>query len=165
MKPWKKRACRFIVYGGMSALIAFALVMEYWPVRPALFFPEWNCEIQEINIRTGQARFRNCRFFIKVCEEIRETVLSKALSQPIVVETDLSPWNRVNTFSPPSFHVSPHHIFHGALSQVHELELIFRKDDLPAEKRGQIATNVLILWQKSNSVHGADKYLQSLWQP
>ena len=75
---------------------------------------------------------------------------------------EIVPWQTVNVFAPPSKHVSPHYIFHGALSQVREVELIFNMLNATKEKKKEIATKVLTLWQLSGCDDGARDYIIQL---
>lgn len=131
-----------------------------WPMLP-LWVPQFYCSQDEINIKTGQSRHTRFCCFIKTAETIEDTALSLAV-QGIVDRAEIVPWQKVNVFAPPSKHVSPHYIFHGALSQAREVELIFKLSNAPREKKKEIATQVLTLWQLSGRDDGARDYILQL---
>ena len=68
---------------------------------------------------------------------------------------------RVNTLSP-GVHHSPHYIFHGAMSQIRELDLLWNAGEFTPAARRTSAKHILHLWQQSQSYFGAKPYLQML---
>jgi hypothetical protein len=155
---------RILVYGGLLfACISFAF--EFWPISSHPF-PRWNCEYQEINIKTGQSRIRKYRCFIRTKYEVKDTVLSKAISEAIDI-SDIRDWHTVNRFSPPTLKVSPPYRYHEALSQVQHLEFVYNELDMVSpeiskRKKEEIAQNVLSLWQIEGDDHSATGYIYSI---
>jgi hypothetical protein len=125
-------------------------------------FVQWsgiNCEYQDINIKTGQARYSRCLWFMTISERVEDTPLSRALNGSTVDVAAIKAWHRVNTFSP-GVHYSPHYRFHGALAQSHELEMLQRMYQLDPTNTGAIARQVLTEWQTNGNYFAADRFLQ-----
>jgi hypothetical protein len=146
-----------IIFWFCFVLALVALIREFWPICPPPF-PTWNCETQEINIKTGQARYRRYRFFVKIRDETKDTVLSKAIAEPVSV-TDIEAWHTVNQFAPPSFQISPHYRFHGALSQVEDVEMLQTTYALGKSNVAIIARQLLTGWQTNGNYFAADRFL------
>jgi hypothetical protein len=136
-----------------------ALVREFWPMCPPPF-PTWDCETQEINIKTGQARYRYYRFFVKIRDSTKDTILSKFILKPVDV-ADIKEWHTVNQFAPPSFRISPHYRFHGALHQVQEVEILQKVYVLSDSNLTSIARQLLIEWQTNGTYYAAGQFLNS----
>ena len=103
-----------------------------------------NCTVQEVNIQTGQ--LRRCRYFyyIKVSEDVRETVISDCIDEPVVFR-DVEAWWRINAFGP-FRNVSPHYIFHTTVwGDIREFSL----DDTnkTEDEKKEIAIQILQKWQ------------------
>ena len=132
-------------------------------------FPKWNCTYHEINIKTGQSRTRKYRFFIRTKYEVGETVLSKALSEPVDAN-DIEEWHTVYSHAPSSSRVSPNTRFHGAWNQLHSLKLAFKllDESLPDspeirnKRKAEISQRVLTLWQTEGEDYSANDYIDSL---
>lgn len=122
---------------------------------------EINCRHQDINIKTGQARYSRYLWFVKISEEIKDTPISVVLEGKMVDVANVRPWHRVNTFSPGQRH-SPHYNFHGAFSQAHKMETLFELIKSDREERREIAGNTLKLWQTERSYFPVDDYLQAV---
>jgi hypothetical protein len=120
-----------------------------------------NCRDQEINIKTGQARYSRYLWYIRMSERVEDTILSKVLGGESVDVADIAPWHMVNRFSP-GLHHSPHYRFHGALSQTREIELLFEMLAPDAQRKEQIVRDLLTLWQTTGSYFGAKPYLMAL---
>ncbi|MFH1269112.1 MAG: hypothetical protein ABIK89_25575 [Planctomycetota bacterium] len=129
-------------------------------------FAPWsgiNCQHQDINIKTGQARYSRCLWFVAVSEQVKETALSVAMQGEVLDVADIEPWQRVNTFSP-GVQVSPHYRFHSAFAQAKQLEGAFLMLELGTEDKRAIAREVLRLWQTSGTAYGADTVIQRVWE-
>lgn len=120
--------------------------------------PTWNCETQEINIKTGQARHRRYLFFVRIRDTTKDTVLSRAITEPVSV-AEIKDWHTVNQFAPPWDHISPHYRFHGALSQVRTVEILQKSFDLNQSNVASIARQLLIEWQTNGSYFAASRFL------
>ena len=136
------------------------------PLAVPVFIPwsDINSLHQDINIKTGQARYSRSVWFITVSETIEETPISAALGGESVDVADIEGWHRVNTFSPGVVHHSPHYRFHSALHQTEDLNLILEMLQPSAEQRREIAKTLFTLWQTSGCDSGADEYLKELRQ-
>jgi hypothetical protein len=132
------------------------------PFIVPVFVPwsEINCECQEMNIKTGQARYSRRLWFVTMSERIDDTPLSLALQGETVDVADISAWHRVNTFSPGVRH-SPHYLFHGALHQAGQFEMIATMSDLNPDRRREVAKGILTAWQQTGRYNGADEYIRS----
>ncbi|HYF51194.1 MAG TPA: hypothetical protein VEJ63_17395 [Planctomycetota bacterium] len=144
------------------ASIAVAVVILP-PVLVPLFYP-WtaiNCRRQDINIKTGQRRDTRMLWYVAVSERISDTPISKLLQGKSVDVAPGDPWRRVNTFSPWDRN-SPHHVYHGALSQIREMVLAFELRGTPPEEQVAIAERLLTLWQTGGRSYSANDYLREL---
>ena len=138
-------------------------VLLLTPVAAPIFIP-WssiNCEHQDINIKTGQARYSRYLWFLKISERIEDTPLSLALQGDTVDVANIEAWQRVNTFSPGIRH-SPHYKFHSALAQAHQMEMLESFRELTPERKKQIATDILTAWQQSGSDSSARDLIRKL---
>ena len=144
----------------MGVLVAGVVV----PPLVAPVFVTWselNCWHQEINIKTGQARYTRYLWFIKTSERIEDTELSRALSSETVDIADVKPWHFANTFSP-GVRNSPHYLYHSALhqaSQFDRMRFLLERTDAPMRT---IAKTILTKWQESGDDREADLYLNEL---
>lgn len=133
------------------------------PFLVPLFIP-WstiNCQCQDINIKTGQARYSHYVWFVKVSERVEETPLSRALDGELVDVAELNAWQRVNTRSLWVKH-SPHYVFHGALFQVRQIEKLYEQSNFTDGERKKIAKNLLEIWQRNGSCFSGNDYIQQL---
>ena len=122
---------------------------------------EMNCRHEDINIKTGQARYLRYLWFVKVAEHVEDTPLSLALQGETVEVKDFPVWERVNTFSPGTHH-SPHYRYHAALWQAHQMEMVASMYELTLEQKRDAARAILTAWQKSGSYGGAEEVLENL---
>ena len=142
--------------GVLALLIAAPLVVP-------LLLP-WttiNVRHQDINIKTGQARFSRYIWFVRVSRRTAETPISTALAGKSVDVAAIEPWHRVNTLSP-GVPNSPHYVFHGALHQAYALGSLFEMANMPETSRADIATTVLTMWQTDGSDFAASEYIHEL---
>jgi hypothetical protein len=149
---------RRIVSWGLIAivvLVAAVLVVSWFiPWTPL------NCRHDDVDIRTGRIRHSQYLALCKVSESVEETVLSRVLAQEMI--ENLEPdWERVNTFSP-GIRYSPHYRFHGALSQIRELEILWQEAKVDLSTQRKMASHVLALWQLDGSYFSAGRYLDGL---
>lgn len=138
------------------------MVIAIPAVAPFVGF-QWspiNCRYQDIDLDTGRARYTTMIYWIPVSRDIKHTAISSELAEADLNVRDGS-WRRVNTFSPGTGH-SPHHLFHSALHQVKQLEMIWDLEDHDGQTRKTSAKEVLRLWQESNRDSGADDYIAGL---
>ena len=132
-----------------------------WVVPRLVPWSAINCRDQEINIKTGQARYSRYLWYVRMSERVEDTILSKVLGGESVDVADIAPWHMVNRFSP-GLHHSPHYRFHGALSQTRQIELLFEMLEPEAQRKKQIVQDLLTLWQTHGSYHEARRYLATL---
>ncbi len=144
--------------------IILIAVIALPPFIVPIFSPwsEINCRHEEINIKTGQARYSRYIWFICVSERVEETFISKLLNGERVEKGDIEEWQKVNTRS--LFGPSPHYRFHAAYFQIGQLETLssmkkmidgegFKKED---------AVIWLNKWQTSGDDFGLTKTLTAL---
>ena len=70
-------------------------------------------------------------------------------------------WNHVNSFGPYTRH-SPHYIYHSALHQVRQLELIWDMYEIEPAEREASARGLLREWQNAGTDSSADAYLHEI---
>jgi hypothetical protein len=139
-----------VLVGGL--ILALFLVPIFIPLSGI------NCQHQDINIKTGQARYSRCVWFMKISERMEETPLSRALNGEKVDVAEVKDWHRVNTFSP-GVHHSPHYRFHGALAQVRKFEMLQEMYKLDPTNSAGIAKQLLVEWQTTGSDYAAGRFL------
>jgi len=135
------------------------------PLVVPFFFP-WtaiNCRHEDINIKTGQARYSRSLWFVTVSERIEDTALSRILQGETVDAAHVEAWHRVNTFSP-GFRHSPHYRFHAALHQARQVGKIDATLDISPDRKKEIATQILTTWQTTESTKKADEYIDDVWK-
>jgi hypothetical protein len=135
-----------------SLVAVVAAVLLLGPLVVPLFVP-WsaiNCRDQEINIKTGQARYSRSLWFVRLPGRIEDTPLSRALHNRTIDVADIEPWHRVNTFSLGLQH-SPHYVFHGAFAQARDMGTLQRIAALDSAATAAVAEQVLVEWQTSGN--------------
>jgi len=122
------------------------LAIALLPVIVPVFFPwsEINCRHEEINIKTGQARFTRKIWFLSFGERLEDTELSLAMKGMRVDVANIGEWQRVNTFSPGLNH-SPNYLFHGAFAQAGRVAVV----EEAGEARFNLARELLANWQET----------------
>jgi hypothetical protein len=144
--------------GIIIALVLAVLLLV--PFVVSLFF-QWSeicCEHQDINIKTGQARYTYYIWFMSVSQRIEETPLSVALQGETVNISGIEAWHRANTFSPGVPH-SPHYRFHGALYQAQEVKTLQSLYSLSHSDLYAIAKQILVEWQTDESYFAAGEFI------
>ena len=137
-----------------TLVIVCLVVVGIAPIAVCLMADPWSevlCSRQEINVKTGQARYSRYLYFHRICEQVKDTPISKALGGMAVDTSDIQPWHTVNTFSPMARHHSTHYFFHGALSQARELQVLSEMYSLKPEETRDIAMQILSAWQKTGN--------------
>ena len=86
---------------------------------------------------------------------------SRACAPREMVEGVKPQWERVNTFSPGLGH-SPHHRFHGAISQIRSIELLWQVAKVDESTKQKIASHVLAIWQFDGNYLRAGHYIHGL---
>lgn len=120
-----------------------------------------NVRHQDINIKTGQARFSRYVWFVRVSRRTEDTPISTALAGKTVDVAPMESWHRVNTLSP-GVPNSPHYVFHGALHQAFQLRSLFQIGRVPETSRTEIATTILTMWQTNGNYFAAGQYIRDL---
>ena len=126
------------------------------------FFP-WsplNCWHYDVDINSGRIRYTRFFLFGQLAQRVEESSLSAALRSDDIAGQQPD-WQRVHTLSP-NVHNSPHYIFHAAMSQVRQLDLIWRIGNFTPAARRASAKRVLELWKQAQSDKGARPYLRAL---
>lgn len=146
--------------GFKVALLAICFGLLALRVLPSL--PTLNCTKDEINIRTGKGRHSRYVALMRISETTFDTPLSSAITRP-VRETDIEAWQTVNMVYKPFQPCSPHYHFHLALDQAAEAGSLLDSLNAPAERRAEVATEILKAWQTTRSYEGARKVLSMLY--
>ena len=114
----------------------------------------------DIDINTGRIRTTRNFLTLTISSKIEDLILTETIG---MFGEDVQPdWQRVNTFSPGVRH-SPHYRYHGAIHQIHVVDMILRSHDFSDEAKRYIAQTVLKQWQTQGDYFGIDKYLNDLW--
>jgi len=150
----RNRIVVLLLVGGI--LIAWAPILVHQSFEP---WSEICCSRQEINIKTGQARYSRYLYFRKISERIEDTPLSDILGGTVVDVAQVEPWRTVNVFSPRCSRHSPHYTFHGAFHQVHEIEMMRDFYGLSPMETEDIARQLMVEWQTNGNYFAAGDYL------
>ena len=113
-----------------------------------------NCWTREIDINSGQSRYRRYWFWMVTKDEISTTWMSELLNGP--VENASPNWHLVVTLSPGARH-SPHYAFHGAIADLNTGQKIFELYDVPRDRRLALARAVRDSWNRTghdSEAHG-----------
>ena len=123
--------------------------------------PWWsvNCSHHDVDLRSGRLRYTRYLFWVPVQEKIEDSALTKELRRGDVADTTPS-WRRAVTHSPGRH--SPHYVFHSAIGQIRELEMLWRLADFAPEARRASAKRVLQLWQEHGHDREAGEYLRAV---
>ena len=117
-----------------------------------------NCRDQEVDVLSGLRKDTRYIYWIPVSREIVDTPISAA--RPNVSSTMIEPqWESVNTFGPYARH-SPHYIYHGAFSQIRQLEMLWLEFEFDVAKRRDSAQGLLREWQTTHSDYSVNAYIQ-----
>jgi hypothetical protein len=127
---------------------------------PLIQWSSLNCTYEDIDIRTGRIRTTRILAGMEASERTEDSALTKALSA-----ADLPPvepnWRRVNTFSP-GVHYSPHHAFHGAISQARYFDQLCQFYHFGPQAKREVALTILQLWREKGSYFAAGRLLSEL---
>ena len=156
--PLTKKRLR-VVLGVVLAVLILAPILVPFSIP----WTQINCRHQDINIKTGQARYSRYLWFAKISEEIKDTPISVALGGKVIDVADIQAWHRVNTFSPGLGH-SPHYGYHGAFAQANLFEKVVVLVELGPEEKREIAENILKLWQEGRGYFPVEDYLQTVFE-
>ena len=148
---------RVASWGSIAIVVLIAAVV----VVP--WFMPWtpiNCGYDEVDIRTGRTRSSWYLAGCKVYNRVMDSALSRALPRELVdgVTPD---WKTVNTISPGIGH-SPHHRFHGAISQIRSLAYRWEDANVDESTRRIMASHLLAIWQFYGGYYEAGRYIQGL---
>ncbi len=146
----------------LIAIIPAALLLAGpWLIPILTPWAALNVQHEEINIKTGQARYSHKLWYIKVSETVEDTLFSEVLAGEPVEVANVEPWHMVNTFSP-GRRYSPHYAFHGAFAQARTLGMIFELREHNAQRKQQIVRDILKLWQTRGDDSEAERYITTL---
>lgn len=113
---------------------------------------------EEIGLDSGRKRSCTNILWISTLSKESPTWLSDTLNTPDSLRE--TRWKPVNTTSP-AVSVSPHYRYHGALSQIGEIELICEEFSLSANSRELLAKALIERWRSDGYYHGASTFLIS----
>ena len=150
---------RKIIRRIISALFVIIMI----PVIAPFVGLQWspiNCQYQDIDLDTGRVRYMTLIYWVSISQDIKHTAVSLELAEESL-NAKGGNWQRVNTFSPGRKN-SPYHVFHCALYQVKQLEMVWVLEGHDDLARKASAKELLRLWQKSGCDSGVDDYLASL---
>ncbi len=146
----KRLVCLAPVLLGLAFWVAG---LGCWPL---LQWSPLNCSHEYIDINSGRIRRQHLLLGLCVSDSVEESSVSRLL-----VEDGLAAppaWRLVNTFSP-LVHYSPHYRYHGAVSQIRKMEMMWQLVPFAPEAKRQMAHDVLTLWQDDTGYSAAGGYL------
>jgi hypothetical protein len=121
-----------------------------------------NCWQDDIDITSGRVRHTRYLLWVPISRSVRDSALTKTL---LLADRTGAPadWHPVVTLSP-GLHHSPHYRFHGAISQIRQLEICWEFGKMTPVARRKTAWHVVRLWQQTGSYFRADDYIQAVWE-
>lgn len=150
----KRRTAYATVF--LGAVLIWGVGLGCWPL---LVWSPLNCTCEDIDINSGRIRYRRYLAGLCVYTSVKETRLSRILSESTDVGS--ADWHVANTFSP-LVHHSPHHMYHGAIHQVHQIETIWDLYSFTPAAKQQMARDVVSLWHSDEGYHPVNYYLNEL---
>ena len=149
----KRKIARWIVGVG-ACLLAVPFLLSLVGLLP---WSPINCWHYEVDIHSGRIRYTRYFAFVPISQRIDESTLSRAL-QPEDLRDSHPDWRRALTLSP-GVRNSPHYIFHSAIAQIRELEVVWQAGEFTVAAQRSSAKRVLELWQEGQSDDAAKPYL------
>jgi len=119
-----------------------------------------NNEEEELDLLSGRARFTRHFLWCQVRQDIRETLLSKAVAASRGPQKG-EQWVKVNIFQPNMRH-SPHFAYHGAFGKAIELAMQWASHNLDAAARAKSARQLLRAMREGGSDDAGSDYLRLL---
>ena len=144
----------------ISILIAVGLILP--AVHSTLRkWPKLGCSFDDVDINTGRTRQVRYLLYCKTSERIKDSILTQTIGQ---FPNDVQPnWQRVNTFPIIGRKYSPHHAYHGAISQIRQVVLIWQLCPFSDEAKKHMAQTILDRWQSDRGYFGAERYIRDVW--
>jgi hypothetical protein len=140
-------------------LIGSLVVLGLAYLYPIFFaWSGFYCWTEEIGLDTGRKRSFTNILWISTSIKETPTWLSDTLDTPDSLRE--TRWNPVNTTSP-GVSFSPHYQYHGALSQIRELEIICERLSLSPNATRLIAEMLIERWRNDGDYQGASTHLIS----
>lgn len=113
----------------------------------------------DVDIKSGRTRHTRYLLNFKVSERIEDSILTETLGEfPEGVQPD---WRRVNTLPLGAKH-SPHHVYHGAVSQIYMVGMIWQLFPFSDEAKRQVARTILGKWQADGNCFGVGQYIKNV---
>ena len=116
------------------------------------------CRAEEVDIRSGELRYSQYHFWYPSSRRITSTPISLELGLSASPET--ADWQLVNTISPGTF--SPHYAFHGAITHMKRLAMLWESCDFTPAARKESAARLLAAWQTGKNTHGGTEFFYAL---
>lgn len=140
-------------------LVAVGLLLP--AVNSALWkWPQLACRFEDVDIITGRIRVTRYLLYCNISEKIEDSILTQTIGQfPDGLQPD---WRHVNTFLPWR-NYSPHHSYHGAISQIRGVEIIWQAYPFSDEAKKHVARTILYRWQSDRSYFRAERYIDDVW--
>ena len=124
-------------------------------------WPKLGSEFDDVDINTGRTRQVRYLLYYKTSEKIQDSILTRTIGEfPDDVWPD---WQRVNTFPLVGRRYSPHYVYHGAIYQIHKVDIIWQLCPFSDEAKKHMACTILDRWQSDGSYFGAGRYIGDVW--
>lgn len=149
------RIRRTIVVLG-AILLTIVLAASLVLFLPGLFYRHRD----EVDIHSGRIRRTSHILFIRVRHAVEESPLSAVLASADQAGREPD-WKTVNTFEG-TRRVSPHYLYHSAISQMRRLEQLWAMVPFTPEANAEVAMNVLRLWQTAGHDGDAGQYIYAV---
>jgi hypothetical protein len=141
------------------AIVALVAPLIFVAVSCLLPWSEFNCWHEDVDINSGRIRTQTYVCFVCISERIEDTALSRAVLTDH--EAGTPNWKRVNTFSLGGHH-SPHYRFHGAITEIRWIEIIWETGRFTPEARQKSGQHILGMW-RSSGLNSASDYRETIW--
>lgn len=120
-----------------------------------------NCWTEEIDINSGETRYKRYWFWIMTKDEISPTWMSKALN--VRDKESSRDWHLVVTLSPGTGH-SPHYAYHSATGCLNLAESLFQEYDVPHKRKTALAEAIRDSWKRTGGDDEAGELVTDFWE-
>ena len=149
----KKRKRWFVILFFIFVIVLLLIIPVF--TDPLSKWTNVNSTYDDIDIKTGRTRRTRYLFYCKVNEKIEDSILTEAIGK--FNENEQPDWHHVYKSYPGKS--SPHYAYHGAISQIHEVEMLWKLFTFSDEAKKHMAQTVLDKWQTDGNYFGVTMYL------
>ena len=123
-------------------------------------WPKLGSELYDVDINTGRTRQAYYLLYCKTSEKIEDSILTRTIGP---FPDDVQPeWRRVYTYPTIGWRYSPHYAYHGAIGQIHKVDIIWQLFTFSDEAKRHMAGTILEKWQSNGSYFRVETYINDV---